>query len=68
MRLWDVWHRVQVEAEVRDWDLRWSVAERADALGVPRPLDPDVPGYSETPAREMSIEDRLYEKCGHRVH
>ena len=42
MRLWDVWHRVQVEAEVRDWDLRWSIAERADALGVPRPLDPDV--------------------------
>jgi hypothetical protein len=68
VRLWDAWHRVQMEAEVCDWDLRGSIAECADSLGVARPLDPEVPGYSEAPAREMSIEDRLYEKCGHRVH
>jgi hypothetical protein len=67
VRLWDAWHRVQVEAEVRDWDLRWSIAECADVLGVARPLDPDVPGYSETLAREMSIETKLRELL-HHIH
>jgi hypothetical protein len=63
--LWDAWRRVQMEAEVRDWDLRWSIAECADALGVARPLDPDVPGYSEAPAWGMTIETKLREHLHH---